>query len=75
MSQFDTALATLWKRGSTSSCAWSARAFRNTTPRCRSVADDPIRSQLAPIATGVPHPSECDLYYVDRDALFSFHKV
>jgi len=23
--------------------------------------------------TGIPHPSLCDLYYVDRDALFSHH--
>lgn len=24
---------------------------------------------------GVPHPSACDLYYVDRDTLFSHHKA
>ncbi len=24
---------------------------------------------------GAPAPSDCDLYYVDRDALFSFHKL
>jgi len=23
----------------------------------------------------LPHPSQCDLYYVQRDTLFSFHKV
>jgi tRNA(Met) C34 N-acetyltransferase TmcA len=23
----------------------------------------------------LPHPSECELYYVERDTLFSFHKV
>jgi N-acetyltransferase 10 len=22
----------------------------------------------------LPHPSECDLFYVERDTLFSFHK-
>jgi len=25
--------------------------------------------------SGAPAPSDCDLYYVDRDALFSFHKL
>ena len=24
---------------------------------------------------GCPHPSECDLYYVERDTLFSHHKA
>lgn len=24
-------------------------------------------------AAGCPHPSQCELYYVDRDTLFSFH--
>ena len=23
----------------------------------------------------LPHPSQCDLYYVERDTLFSYHKV
>jgi hypothetical protein len=23
----------------------------------------------------LPHPSSCDLYYVERDTLFSYHKV
>ena len=23
----------------------------------------------------LPHPSECDLYYINRDTLFSYHKV
>ncbi len=23
----------------------------------------------------LPHPGECELYYVERDTLFSFHKV
>lgn len=28
-----------------------------------------------PIASGCPHPSECELYYVNRDTLFSYHKA
>ena len=28
-----------------------------------------------PAITGCPHPSECDLYFVDRDALFSYHSA
>ncbi|KAL0584748.1 hypothetical protein ABG067_005486 [Albugo candida] len=27
------------------------------------------------IITGTPHPRDCELYYVDRDALFSYHKL
>ena len=27
------------------------------------------------ITAGLPHPRECELYYVDRDALFSFHAL
>jgi N-acetyltransferase 10 len=27
-----------------------------------------------PNITRLPHPKECDLYYVNRDALFSYHK-
>jgi len=23
----------------------------------------------------LPHPSSCELYYVERDTLFSFHKA
>ncbi len=30
-------------------------------------------TQIAPSA--VPHPSKCDLYYVDRDALFSYNST
>jgi N-acetyltransferase 10 len=25
--------------------------------------------------TKLPHPDECDLFYVERDTLFSYHKV
>jgi len=28
-----------------------------------------------PTVRGCPHPSECDLYWVDRDALFSYHSA
>ena len=28
-----------------------------------------------PQITGCPHPSECSLYWVDRDALFSYHSA
>ena len=32
-------------------------------------------SNHVPPVRGCPHPSECDLYWVDRDALFSFHSA
>ena len=46
--------------------------------------DDPIEQWLNQLLcldatvvprllTGCPHPSKCDLYYVDRDTLFSYH--
>ncbi|GAM17746.1 hypothetical protein SAMD00019534_009210 [Acytostelium subglobosum LB1] len=53
----------------------------------RYAANDPVESWLntllcldatvAPPATsgGCPHPSTCQLYYVNRDTLFSFHKA
>ena len=27
------------------------------------------------IITGIPHPSKCELFHVNRDSLFSYHKV
>eukprot|EP01128_Nolandella_sp_AFSM9_P006564 TRINITY_DN3410_c0_g1_i1.p1 TRINITY_DN3410_c0_g1~~TRINITY_DN3410_c0_g1_i1.p1 ORF type:complete len:1037 (+),score=299.15 TRINITY_DN3410_c0_g1_i1:74-3184(+) len=30
---------------------------------------------VKPIHSGAPHPSACELYYVNRDTLFSYHKV
>lgn len=27
-----------------------------------------------PVSFRLPHPKECDLYYVNRDTLFSYHK-
>jgi tRNA(Met) C34 N-acetyltransferase TmcA len=34
-------------------------------------------SRLSPLTrrAGCPHPSACDLYHVDRDALFSYNKL
>lgn len=32
-------------------------------------------SNLPKIGTSYPHPSQCDLYYVHRDTLFSYHKA
>ncbi|KAG6481136.1 hypothetical protein ZIOFF_057731 [Zingiber officinale] len=51
----------------------------------RYATGDPIESWLnellcldvanyIPNITRLPHPSECDLYYVNRDTLFSYHK-
>uniref|UniRef100_A0A1D1YUK9 RNA cytidine acetyltransferase n=1 Tax=Anthurium amnicola TaxID=1678845 RepID=A0A1D1YUK9_9ARAE len=51
----------------------------------RYASGDPIESWLndllcldatrcVPNLTRLPHPSECDLYYVNRDTLFSHHK-
>jgi N-acetyltransferase 10 len=49
--------------------------------------DDPVESwlnsllclscsqSLPRLAGGVPHPSQCSLYYVERDTLFSYHKA
>ena len=30
---------------------------------------------IPPPPPQLPHPSECELYYVERDTLFSYHKV
>ncbi|KAH9271157.1 hypothetical protein BASA83_006701 [Batrachochytrium salamandrivorans] len=32
-------------------------------------------SSQSRIASGCPHPSKCELYYVNRDTLFSYHPV
>jgi N-acetyltransferase 10 len=32
-------------------------------------------STLSRLSTGCPYPSECELYYVNRDTLFSYHPV
>lgn len=31
--------------------------------------------KVPPVPTRLPHPQECELYYVERDTLFSYHKV
>lgn len=31
-------------------------------------------TSLSLLMTRLPAPSECDLYYVNRDTLFSYHK-
>jgi N-acetyltransferase 10 len=32
-------------------------------------------SNLSRLSTECPHPSECELYYVNRDTLFSYHPI
>lgn len=32
-------------------------------------------SSVPPISSGCPTPDACELYYIDRDALFSYHKA
>eukprot|EP01125_Pyxidicula_operculata_P010778 TRINITY_DN3550_c0_g1_i1.p1 TRINITY_DN3550_c0_g1~~TRINITY_DN3550_c0_g1_i1.p1 ORF type:complete len:1035 (-),score=287.65 TRINITY_DN3550_c0_g1_i1:40-3144(-) len=32
-------------------------------------------SNVKPLSVGCPHPSKCELFYVNRDTLFSYHKV
>lgn len=36
--------------------------------------DDPPIFLSLYLSTRLPAPSECDLYYVNRDTLFSYHK-
>jgi len=65
------------------------RAFREVTLRepIRYAAGDGIESWLngllcldaadhaPPTPARLPHPTECDLYYIERDTLFSYHKA
>ena len=30
-------------------------------------------SEIDSLESGLPHPNSCDLYYVNRDTLFSYH--
>jgi N-acetyltransferase 10 len=30
---------------------------------------------IVPLSRGAPHPSECELFYVNRDTLFSYHRA
>jgi len=32
-----------------------------------------LQAEVKPLSQGLPHPHECDLYFVDRDTLFSYH--
>lgn len=34
-----------------------------------------VTSGVAPLASGCPPPVQCDLYYVNRDTLFSYHRA
>ncbi|XP_068651876.1 RNA cytidine acetyltransferase 1-like [Aristolochia californica] len=67
--------------------ASSGRRFKKVelSESIRYASGDPIESWLngllcldatsfIPYLNGLPHPSECDLYYVNRDTLFSYHK-
>lgn len=31
--------------------------------------------EVQPLKQGSPHPSECELYWVNRDTLFSYHQL
>ena len=43
---------------------------------CLDCCNPMMNSSKTPFAsTGCPHPSQCDLYYVTRDTLFSYHPV
>ncbi|WOL09558.1 hypothetical protein Cni_G18311 [Canna indica] len=65
----------------------SGRLFKkiDLNESIRYASGDPIESWLngllcldvashIPNISRLPHPSECDLYYVNRDTLFSYHK-
>ncbi|CAA6672821.1 unnamed protein product [Spirodela intermedia] len=67
--------------------AHSGRLFKKVelNESIRYASGDPIESWLndllcldvtkcVPAITRLPHPSECDLYYVNRDTLFSHHR-
>eukprot|EP00268_Persea_americana_P066419 TRINITY_DN9034_c1_g1_i1.p1 TRINITY_DN9034_c1_g1~~TRINITY_DN9034_c1_g1_i1.p1 ORF type:complete len:1032 (+),score=211.38 TRINITY_DN9034_c1_g1_i1:177-3272(+) len=67
--------------------AASGRLFKKVelNESIRYASGDPIESWLhgllcldatssIPNISRLPHPSECDLYYVNRDTLFSYHK-
>lgn len=68
--------------------ALMGRSLREVTLEepIRYARGDPIESWLhevlcldatshTPAISGCPHPSECTLYWVDRDALFSYHSA
>ena len=59
----------------------------STNVACRYASGDKVESWLLELLclnaaehvpklpARLPHPSECDLFYIDRDTLFSYHKV
>lgn len=64
----------------------SARTLREVTLKVpiRYSLNDPVEEWLNKLLclepnvkppSGCPHPSQCDLYYVNRDTLFSYHPV
>ena len=73
---------------STSSKGADSRQFKDLKLEepIRYAAGDPVEKWLnmllcmdaativPPLVFGCPHPSQCQLYYVNRDTLFSFHK-
>ena len=42
---------------------------------CCTPSGNPSISTLKSLSGGCPHPSSCDLFYVNRDTLFSYHPV
>eukprot|EP00271_Cylindrocystis_brebissonii_P001199 TRINITY_DN11501_c0_g1_i1.p1 TRINITY_DN11501_c0_g1~~TRINITY_DN11501_c0_g1_i1.p1 ORF type:complete len:745 (-),score=153.66 TRINITY_DN11501_c0_g1_i1:169-2319(-) len=74
--------------GGGESASGSGRVFKEVelVEPIRYAAGDPIETWLhellcldaaqhIPKLGRLPHPSECELYYVNRDTLFSFHKA
>ncbi|KJE95863.1 N-acetyltransferase 10 [Capsaspora owczarzaki ATCC 30864] len=71
---------------SISSSARTLRELALETP-IRYAAGDPVEKWLnellcldvgsvpRSLSSGCPHPKKCDLYYINRDTLFSFHKA
>ena len=52
----------------------------------RYAPDDPIEewlnklllldaTKVVPVESGLPHPKDCELYLINRDTLFSYHKA
>jgi len=78
----------LKEQGTPSGSALSGRTFREVTltEPIRYAAGDSVEAWLnallcldatiaKPLGTGCPHPDDCDLYYVNRDTLFSYHPI
>lgn len=77
----------LRRQSAAAATAGGGRTLRELTldEPIRYAPGDPVESWLnrllcldcmqsvPPLAGGVPHPDQCELYYVNRDTLFSFH--